>query len=210
MRKHPGSRLRSAMTRAALAIFTVSVAATAAAPLAAQETGNQSASQPLPKCDVALTYAATSSDTIAGSRFWMQGGDGQFELRLYHGLGGVAEVAGAHQSNIKSLGVGLDMVTAVFGPRYTWAPAHQKYALFAQTLVGVADGFNSVFPATSAPTSSAHSFALEAGGGMNIALSPHVALRALDAGWMRTALPNSRSSVQNNLRIGAGVVFNFR
>jgi hypothetical protein len=199
------------MTGAALqAILAASVAATAAASLAAQEAGSKNAPQPLPQCNVALTYAATSSDTIAGNRFWIQGGSGQLELRLYRGLGGVAEVGGAHVANINSSGVGLDMVTAVFGPRYTWAPPQQKYALFAQTLVGVADGFNSVFPAASAPTSSAHSLALEVGGGMNIALSRHVALRAFDAGWLRTQLPNSKSSVQNNLRLGAGVVFSFR
>ncbi|MGA8531063.1 MAG: hypothetical protein WB622_15205 [Acidobacteriaceae bacterium] len=41
-------------------------------------------------------------------------------------------------------------------------------------------------------------------------LSPQLAVRALQASWLRTQLPNSTSNLQNNLRLGAGFVFRFR
>jgi hypothetical protein len=47
------------------------------------------------------------------------------------------------------------------------------------------------------------------GGGMNIALSPRIALRAVQANWLRTQLPNATTNVQNNLDLGAGVVVRF-
>jgi hypothetical protein len=48
------------------------------------------------------------------------------------------------------------------------------------------------------------------GGGMNIALSPHIALRAFQANWLRAQLPNASTNVQNNLNLGAGLVLRFR
>ena len=160
-----------------------------AAPVAAQET--RAAGEPA-KCplDVAITYNATTSGLSGGRNFWMQGGGAQVHGRFYGGLGVAADVAGAHVANINSTGVGLDLVTTTFGPRYTWSPAHSRYALFGQGLVGVARGFNSVFPAGAGAASSQHSLAFELGGGMNVALSPHLALRAFEADWLRTQLPS--------------------
>jgi hypothetical protein len=106
--------------------------------------------------------------------------------------------------------VKLDLVTATFGPRYTWSPAHRKYALFGQALVGGAFGFNSVFPAAPGAAASQNSLAVNLGGGINVALSPHPALRAFEADWLRTQLPNSTNNAQNSLRAGAGIVFRFR
>ena len=45
-----------------------------------------------------------------------------------------------------------------------------------------------------------------AGGGLTLRLQPHLSLRAFEANWLRTQLPNSTTNVQNNLRLGAGVV----
>jgi hypothetical protein len=42
---------------------------------------------------------------------------------------------------------------------------------------------------------------------MDIRLSKHLAVRALEAGWLRTQFPNAGSNVQNNLTLGGGVVF---
>lgn len=72
------------------------------------------------------------------------------------------------------------------------------------------NSFNSVFPAPSVAIDSSNSLALKMGGGMNIALSPHIALRAFQANWLRTQLPNASTNVQNNLNLGAGLVLRFR
>jgi hypothetical protein len=166
--------------------------------------------QPKYPLNVTVTYNATLSNVITSSHFWMQGGSVQIHGQLWRGWGVAADIAGAQAGNVNASGVGLDMVTATFGPRYTWSPAHQRYALFGQVLAGIAKGFNSVFPAATGAISSNNSLALVLGGGMNVALSRHVAVRALDADWLRTQLPNGTTNVQNNLRLGAGVVFRFR
>jgi len=98
------------------------------------------------------------------------------------------------------------MVTATFGPRYNWAPAHRRYELFGQVLAGEANGFHSVFPTRNAVIDSSNSLALKMGGGMNIALSHRIALRAFQANWLRTQLPNATTNVQNNLILGTGLV----
>ena len=158
--------------------------------------------------DVAITYNATLSNMISGSSFWMQGGSVEVEGRFYRGLGAVADIAGMHTANINSSGVGLDLVTATFGPRYTWS--RHRYEFYGQGLVGEAWGMNSVFPNPAGANTVADSLAVEAGGGFEIALSPHLALRAFQADWLRTQLPNSTSNMQNNVRVGAGVTFRFR
>jgi hypothetical protein len=160
--------------------------------------------------EAAITYNAVRADAITGKSFWMQGGSAQLHGQFYGGLGAVADVAGMHVSNINGSGVGLDLVTATFGPRYTWARPHAKYALYAQALAGLAIGFNSVFPSPTGANTTGYNLAVKVGGGMNYALSPHVALRAFEADWLRTELPNSTTGVQNNLTLGAGVVFRFK
>jgi peptidoglycan-associated lipoprotein len=45
---------------------------------------------------------------------------------------------------------------------------------------------------------------------MNLPLSRHIDLRAFEADWLRTELPNSTTNIQNNLRVGAGFVFRNR
>jgi len=184
----------------------------AAALMAAPLVGQSAAANAAPKypLDLAVTYNATMSNSISGKSFWMQGGSAQLHGQFYRGLGVVADIAGTHVGNINSTGVELDMVTATFGPRYTWSPAHARYALFGQALVGDAFGFNSVFPGVSAATASSYNLAVKAGGGLNVAFSPRIALRAFEADWLRAQLPNATTNVQNNVSLGAGVVVRFR
>jgi hypothetical protein len=159
--------------------------------------------------EVAITYDASRANLIAGNSFWMQGGGVQLHGQFWHGLGVVADVTGLHTANINNSGIGLDMVTATFGPRYTWSPAHARYSVFGQALAGVANGINSLFPGTPQSRSSADSLAVQLGGGMDLPLKRHIAVRAFEASWIRTQMPNLTTGVQNNLKLGAGIVFRF-
>lgn len=204
--------LQGAKTWAAIVVAIMATALPAASleAQAAPSSAGSKHSSATSGLDVAITYNATLSNVLSGSSFWMQGGSVEVEGRFYRGLGVVADIAGMDAANINSSGVNLDLVTATFGPRYTWAPKHTRYAVFGQALAGEAFGFNSVFPNPTGATSTSYSLAAEAGGGFDVALSPHLALRAVEANWLRTQLPNSGSNVQNNLRLGAGFVFHFR
>jgi hypothetical protein len=170
----------------------------------------QSAATATGHLDVAFTYDAMHSDHVPGATFWMQGAGAEIEGRFYRGWGAVVDVAGLHTGNINTSGVGLDLVTAVFGPRYTWTTKSQKFAVSGQALGGAAVGLNSVFPTMMGASSTEAAPAVDLGGGMNVALTPRVALRAFEANWVRTLLPNAGSNVQNNMRLGAGLVMRIR
>jgi hypothetical protein len=161
--------------------------------------------------EIALVYNPLMSNVVGGSGFWMQGGSIQVHGQFWRGLGVVADVSGLHTANTSaSSGVGLDLVTATFGPRYTWSPARGRYSVFGQVLAGEANGLHSVFPAASGASDSADGLALYAGGGVNLHFKHRFALRAIEADWLRTQLPNSTTNVQNNLRLGAGLIYTFK
>jgi outer membrane immunogenic protein len=167
----------------------------------------QSARANSSEVDVAVTYNAMRGTLITGSSFWQQGGGVDLSATFYHGFGAVANIAGARVSNINGTGVNLTMVTELFGPRYTWVTKSGRVAIFGQELIGEANGLDSVFTSPQGALSSSNSFALLSDGGMDIRLSKHLAVRPLEAGWLRTQLPNAGSNVQNSLTLGGGVVF---
>jgi hypothetical protein len=159
--------------------------------------------------EVAITYDASQANIVPGNNFWMQGGSVQIHGQFWRGWGAVTDIAGLHTANIHGTGVGLNLLTATFGPRYTWSPAHHRHALFGEVLAGEVNGFDSVFPVANGVEASANGLALQIGGGLNMRLAGHLAVRAFEADWMRTQLPNQTTGVQNNLRMGAGLIFKF-
>lgn len=168
----------------------------------------QSIPAPAPhELDLAFAYSPQHSNLVSGPDFWLQGGALDFSAEFYHGLSIVANIAGERASNINGSGVNLTMVTTTFGPRYTWSRASQKLALFGHGLIGEAFGLDSVFPSPSGAQADLNTLALQVGGGVDFRLSKRIAVRALQADWVRTQFPNSTTNVQNNLRLGAGIVF---
>jgi hypothetical protein len=108
--------------------------------------------------------------------------------------------------------LGLSLITATFGPRYTLnlrsnSPGKKSFHVFGQTLIGPAWGFDSYFPSSSGAVTQDTSFALQIGGGLDIGVSRHIAIRAFQGDWLRTQFPNGTTNVQNSLRLGAGIVF---
>lgn len=162
--------------------------------------------------DLAVTYNAQRGNITSGNNFWLQGGGAELTATFYRGLGIAADVTGTHGGNIGSSGVGLTLVTATFGPTYTWTlPRHGKsqrqWKLFGESLLGIANGLDSVFPNSAGVQSSDNSLALQMGGGADLNLSRHIAVRLFQADWVRTQLPNAGTNTQNNLQLGAGIVF---
>jgi peptidoglycan-associated lipoprotein len=177
---------------------------------AARANSQAPAEQAKASADVAVAYNPTMANVIGGYGFSMQGASVQVHCQFFRGWGVVADVAGLHATMLTHSTAGLDLVTATFGPRYTWSPAHHRLSLFGHVLAGEAYGMNSIFPSAGGVSSSANSFAVEMGGGMNLPLSRHIDVRAFEADWLRTELPNSTTNIQNNLRVGAGFVFRSR
>jgi opacity protein-like surface antigen len=166
-----------------------------------------------PTVDLSFTYSAQRSNTVPGEFFWLQGGSAELSANFFQNLGVVADVSGSYAKNLAP-GVDLTLVTDTFGPRYTWRHVgHHGHAVsvFGQTLIGEAHGINSVFvdPEKGAQKDW-NSFALQVGGGFDIDLSKRIAIRALQADWVRTQFPNADTNVQNNMRLGAGIVIHLQ
>ena len=164
--------------------------------------------------DVAVTYTEQYSNLVSTPTFWHSGGSVELSAQFYRGFGLAANVAGTQTSNAADSGNSLSLVTATFGPRYTYhkplGSEHKRsLAVFGQGLLGQAWGFDSYFPDPAGVKTDAISLALQVGGGVDLGLTRHIGIRVFQADWVRTQLPNGTTNVQNTLRLGAGVVFRF-
>ena len=164
--------------------------------------------------DVAVTYTEQYSNLVSTPTFWHSGGSVELSAQFHRGFGLAANVAGTQTSNAADSGNSLSLVTATFGPRYTYykplGSEHKRsLAVFGQGLLGQAWGFNSYFPDPAGVKTDAISLALQVGGGVDLGLTRHIGIRVFQADWVRTQLPNGTTNVQNTLRLGAGVVFRF-
>ena len=169
----------------------------------------QGRSAPLPKSSLsfAVTYNAGGSNLVTTQRFWLQGGGAELSATFYRGFGAAVSVIGLHTSD-GGEDIPVNFITTTFGPRYDWAHnfGSRKLVLFGQGLIGEANGFSGLYPSPSGATDSADSLALQVGGGADLHFSHHLGLRIVQADWIRTQFPNSGSNVQNNLRLGAGII----
>jgi outer membrane immunogenic protein len=159
------------------------------------------------RVDVGIDYNYVRTNAPAGDCgcFAMNGGSGWMAFDLSHALGIVGEIASQHASNVSSSGADLTLTSYLAGPRYTWGHAHH-FAPFAQVLLGEAHASGSLAPGSSGLAGSANAFALTAGGGLDIGLTRHLALRAFEADYYLTRFDNSADNHQNNLRLAAGVI----
>jgi hypothetical protein len=159
--------------------------------------------------EIAIDFEAARANTVAGDNFWMQGAGLQAAWKLSRHWSAATDVSGLHAGDLPHTTVELNLVTAVFGPRYTDTSAGGRLKLYAQAMGGVARGSNSLFPNPNGATSSATGAALLIGGGQDLRISHHLSVRMLDADWLRTELSNGTTTVQNNLRFGSGIAFLF-
>lgn len=138
--------------------------------------------------------------------FNMNGGSMEVAFHTYRWFSAVADLTGEHTSGVNGGPQGLSLVSFTAGPRFTY-PIHHRYAPFVQSLFGAVHGFNSYFPVTSGSTGAANSFALLAGGGLDIRVKSWLAVRPVQANYLLTQLPNGSNNRQNNLSLSAGLVF---
>jgi peptidoglycan-associated lipoprotein len=166
----------------------------------------------LDRIELAFSYSAAFAGQPAGTpSFWLNGGNAEVASKIYRDCGLALNITGLHTGSTGA-GVPLNLLIATIGPRYTWtlkkpSKGRPSVSLFAEGLVGAAHGFNSLFPGQPAAVTSATSFAAQLGGGVDVAISPRLRLRALDASWLNTQLPNGARNIQNDIQLGAGVIF---
>lgn len=166
---------------------------------------NTAVSKASPILDLGIMYAAEHSNMVNGGSFWLQGGSAEAAFPLRRSFGVALNVTGADNGNLGVGRSGFSQVAFVAGPRYT-VPLH-GYRLFGEALFGGVHGFDAVFPSVQVPGRSANAFSMQAGGGMDFDWKKHIAVRAIEASYVRTHLPNGGANVQNELKLSSGIIF---
>jgi hypothetical protein len=180
----------------------------AGAPNAPLAGGESSEIAPL-EISFAYSYLRANANPGQCGCFNLNGGSAEAALHLYRGFSAVADFTGDSTTNVNNGGQGLSLISFTAGPRFSLL-FHRKVAPFAQGLFGAVHGFNSYFPVVAGPTSNATDFAMIAGGGFDVRIARHVAIRPIEADYFLTRLPNGINGAQNNLRLSAGIVVRFK
>ena len=157
---------------------------------------------------LALTLDSAGANITTSNSFWLTGGSAELNASLSHGFGLTASITGLHTGNSGG-GVPVNLIIETFGPSYSLQSRRGKHpaTFFVHGLLGEANGFNGVYPKSTGPDTSANGLAAKVGGGLDLKISHHVSVRLFEANWLRTQLPNSTTNVQNDLELGAGIVF---
>ena len=156
-----------------------------------------------PRGEIGLTYSffQRNNEQMTNS-FNQNGGSGYFELNLNKTIGVVADLGG--------YGGGPDRrtFTYLFGPRLNFRTS--RITPYVQFLFGGADEWGVINQAGVSTTQ--NGFAMAAGGGIDINISRHFAIKPVQLEYLMTQVPQLASnlnSVQNNLRYSAGIVYRF-
>jgi len=162
------------------------------------------------RMDVGIDYNYVWSNAPPGGCgcFSLNGGNVWAAFNFKRSLGIVAELAGQHASDVPGTSADLTLTSYLAGPRYRWTGS-QHFTPFAQVLVGGAHASGGLAPGGSGLAGSANAFAMIAGSGLDIGLTRHIAVRALEADYYLTRFNNGVNDHQNNLRLAAGIVIRF-
>jgi hypothetical protein len=79
--------------------------------------------------------------------------------------------------------------------------------VFGEALAGAVRGFGGVFPKPTGLDTKASSFTYQVGGGWDITIKKHIAIRVFEADYVRSYLPNSGGDTQGHLRLAFGVTY---
>jgi len=93
-------------------------------------------------------------------------------------------------------------VSYLFGPRVSLR--RHVFTPFAQVL------FGGVWAEDGITFGSVNAFGMTAGGGIDLRVSKHFAVRPFQAEYFMTRFPDGASHLQNNFRFGAGIVWRLR
>jgi outer membrane immunogenic protein len=169
----------------------------------------QAVSSPTAGGDVALTYHWVRSNTQPADCgcFGLNGGGISASWHFSEKWAAVAEVSGEHADDGPSTGNSLTLVSYFAGARYMlpqpWQHGSHSPQPFAQVLVGAAHAGGGIAGAGDGTIA----FASRVGGGIDVPLTLHFAIRALQVDYDLTNFQNSTNNHQNNLLVGAGIVY---
>jgi outer membrane immunogenic protein len=154
------------------------------------------------------TYVRTNAPPGGCGCISLQGGGGWLGYNFVSNMALVAEAGNERAWNIESTAYAFHITSLLAGPRYSWRHSNHIEP-FVQLLLGAAHGSGGLTPVASGLPGSANAFALAAGGGIDVELARHWALRTVQVDYYLTHFANGVNDRQNNSRINAGLMFRF-
>jgi outer membrane immunogenic protein len=159
--------------------------------------------------DAALTYHWVRTNTSAGECgcFALNGAgvSGSWEFRPHIAV--VAEISGENATRVLADGKSLTLTSYLAGARYwlpqPWPRAAHSPEPFVQVLLGAVHAGGGI----AGSGDGAYSFASRLGGGLDLPLNSRFAVRLIQIDYYFTHSVNATNDHQNNLLVGAGVVF---
>jgi hypothetical protein len=155
---------------------------------------------------------------------WLNGGSASIAYNINRYLGIVADVGdytnskiqftGAYNATIDVNEANGGVLSYLFGPRLSFRQ-HERFTPFVQALFGgvhasEVDIANCTIDCVLLPVQ--NSFAMTAGGGLDIKIHRHFAVRLIQAEYMMTRFQNydtGTTAMQNDMRLSSGIVFRF-
>ncbi len=180
-----------------------------------------------PKAELFLGYSylrAVPAPADGNRMMWLNGGSTSIAYNFNRYLGIVGDFGGFDDSEIRLAGTGANPTSTVdssgtaytylFGPRLSFRN-HERITPFVQVLFG---GIHASEVTLSSGCTGAgctvlpaeNSFAMTAGGGLDLKVSHHLAIRMIQAEYLMTGFDNSStgaSATQNDMRLSSGIVF---
>jgi hypothetical protein len=180
-----------------------------------------------PRVELFLGYSylrAVPAPADGNRLVWLNGGSASIAYNLNRYQGIVADVGaftnseirftGAYKSTIDVNSANGGVITYLFGPRFSFRQ-HDRFTPFAQVLFGGAHASEVIlspctFSCTLLPVQ--NTLAITAGGGLDIKVHRHFAIRIIQAEYLMTRFQDfstGGSASQNDMRLSSGIVFRF-
>jgi peptidoglycan-associated lipoprotein len=196
----------SALSVLLMAAFVVSVPS-----CRAQDQSTKTIPAARPELAINYTYLRSNAPPGGCACFSLNGGSFDLAWPIRHSrYAVVGDITATHASGITSTGYDLTLSSYTFGGRYSPSIRRLPVQPFAQALLGLAHATGSLVQGpTSVAFNSGAALAFDVGGGANLKLDRRFALRLIEADYLLTTFDNGSNNRQNNLRIGAGIVFKF-
>jgi opacity protein-like surface antigen len=156
------------------------------------------AAQDYPKAEVFGGYSYLHVNVL-GTGFGFNGASGSIAVNPNHWFGIVGDFGGYHNGDF---GVSTTAVTYLFGPKFAYRK-NERVTPYFHVLFGGAH----VSANFAGAGGSESAFAMALGGGADVKVHPHVAIRLIQVDYLLTKFNDGDNNRQNNVRISAGIVF---
>jgi outer membrane protein OmpA-like peptidoglycan-associated protein len=178
----------------------------------------------VPRVELFLGYSYVRAipTLAAGNRLdWLNGGSASLAFNVNHSLGLVADFGaytnsqmrftGAYTSTVNVNNANVAAFSYLFGPRLSFR--HGRVTPFVQALFGGLHANQVTLDGCKSSCSllpSQDTFAMTAGGGLDLRVHRHFAIRIIQAEYLMTrfnSYTTGNSGTQNDMRLSAGIVF---